>query len=321
MKLESPSRSTSFYESFSDLIFGTMAIFVLLMLVFLALVQPPATNQDTEEMLAQAEAQLEEQKEDINQLQAQLKKSEFQTNVVRKQLEEMMKAMAESENSVHSKGLELIVAFDVSGSMDNALAHLFETIKTISIVLPTIAPEYRLGMIGYAYDDNGKLPDGLQIFPIRNIFPEQKDSGRSISSINNFLTNVIRGRIAPTDRALLKAMEMSSQPKEFDGFQVIMLLGDAGPYEYGELNILEENEIQSGKAVTERVKNWASASDNRRIISYYSAERPQYNYHPVIKAGYEFFKELPKAAGQPENFIEDTGKMLAKLLEAIVKKE
>ena len=123
MKLESPSRFTSFYESFSDLIFGTMAIFVLLMLVFLALVQPPP-NQGQE---------LKEAQEQLESLQSELQKSEFEKEKAREQLEEMLKAMAESEDSIQSKGLELIVAFDVSGSMDDALGHLVETIKTISI--------------------------------------------------------------------------------------------------------------------------------------------------------------------------------------------
>ena len=54
MRLDSPSRFTSFYESFSDLVFGTMAIFVLLMLVFLALVKPSENTEELKKKLEEA---------------------------------------------------------------------------------------------------------------------------------------------------------------------------------------------------------------------------------------------------------------------------
>lgn len=80
MKLESPSRFTSFYESFSDLIFGTMAIFVLLMILFLALIKP---TENTEELKSQLEAKASENQDLSNQLEAKASKNQDLSNQIR----------------------------------------------------------------------------------------------------------------------------------------------------------------------------------------------------------------------------------------------
>ncbi len=59
MKLVTPNRGSSFYESFSDLIFGTMAILVLLMIVFLTMINQ-ADAQKREELEKQVKQMAEE---------------------------------------------------------------------------------------------------------------------------------------------------------------------------------------------------------------------------------------------------------------------
>lgn len=310
MKIDSPTRFTSFYESFSDLIFGVMAILVLLMLIFLSLVRPGDNK-----------AELEGAMEEIQQLENALRQSEAEKDAARDQLEELTKTMVEAKNSVHSKGLELIIAIDVSGSMDDALSHLIETIRTMTVVLPAISPKFRLGVIAYAKNNAELIPNGLQVFGARQIFAEHKDGGKSLKAINQFMSKLSRGVMAPVDKAIYEGIKMFSEPGRFDGYQAIMIIGDVGPYETGDGYRIEPDERIIETDVINAMKNWVSQDENRSIVSLYSAATPRSGASEKAKSSYEFFRKLAAESGQPENFSQNSGKMLGYLLNAIIKND
>lgn len=315
MKLDSPSRFTSFYESFSDLIFATMAIFVLLMVIFLSLIKPTENVDAIKQELGQAKAELAE-------VQQALQESEFEKEKAREQLEEITKALTDIESAIQSQGLELIVVVDVSGSMSDALGHLEETIRTISKVLPKVAPEFRIGVVAYAISD--KVPNGLQVFPAQQIFPEHKDGGRSLAMINSFIDKLVRGGLAPVDRAFLTALDMSEQSaSQFEGSQTIMLLGDVGPYESpnGDWTRVEQYERQAERQLLQQISRWVGDRDKRSIISLYSGKPVNNRSSGKDQASYNFFRQVAVAADQPKNFTQNPGKMLAYLLTAIVKED
>nr|WP_281722628.1 hypothetical protein [Nitrosomonas nitrosa] len=308
MKLDSPSRHTSFYESFSDLIFAVMAIFVLLMLIFLTLIKPEASQDELEGAL-----------NDLQQLQDALHKTEAERDNARKQVDELVKSTLDSQSSIHSKGLELIIAIDVTGSMDDALGHLIETIRTITVVLPAISPTFRLGVIAYAQDNSGRIPNGLQIFDVKQIFAEQKDGGRSLQAINQYMGGLSRGVIAPVDRAILEGLKMFSRPDRFDGYQALMVIGDVGPYETGDGYKVEPEEKVIEGNVLKAMKNWTAQDKDRSVVSLYSAATPGSDATEKEKMSYDFFRKLAAESGQPDNFSQNPGKMLGYLLTAIIK--
>lgn len=308
MKLDSPSRYTSFYESFSDLIFAVMAIFVLLMLVFLALIKPDASQDELEGAL-----------NNLQQLQVALNKTEAERDNARKQLDELVKSTLASQNQIHSKGLELIIAIDVTGSMDETLGHLIETIHTITGVLPAISPMFRLGVIAYAEDNSGRIPNGLQVFEIRQIFAKQKDGGRSLKAINQYMDGLSRGVFAPVDRAILQGIKMFSESGTFDGYQVLMVIGDVGPYETGDGYKVEPHEKVVEASVLKTINNWTAQDKYRSVISLYSAVTPGSDATEKVKMSYEFFRKLAAESDHPENFSQNSGKMLGYLLNAIIK--
>lgn len=310
MKIDSPTRFTSFYESFSDLIFGVMAILVLLVIIFLSLLKPEVSK-----------AELEGAMEEIQQLENALRQSETEKEAARDQLEELTKTMVEAQNSVHSKGLELIITIDVSGSMDDALSHLIETIRTMTVVLPAISPEFRLGIIAYAKDSAELIPNGLQIFRVRQIFAEHKDGGKSLKAINQFMSKLSRGVMAPVDKAIHEGIKMSSVPGRFDGYQAFMVIGDVGPYETGDGYRIESDERIIEADVINAMKDWVSQDENRSILSFYSAATPGNGASEKAKSSYEFFRKLAAEPGQPENFSQNSGKMLGYLLNAIIKND
>lgn len=317
MKLESPSRFTSFYESFSDLIFATMAIFVLLLTVFLTMIKPEMNPDDIQDKLKQAEQMVVEQSEKLAQ-------AKFERDNAREQLEELTSELAKLEESVQAQGLELVIAVDVSGSMGQALGHLVETITTISKTMPIISPDYRVGIVAYRQGPNDRSP--LQVFPLQQIHPEKKDGGKSFDRISSFLQGLEASNgSAPVGLAVEKAIDMMSSSQGYNGYQVFLLLGDVGPYE-NSLNDLwfTQAKKRQEKVITNRISSWVHASDKRRVISLFSGVVPdpswQRGYHINYQESLRFFKEVAATSGQPENFTQNPGKMLAYLLNAIVKR-
>lgn len=285
-----------------------MAIFVLLMLIFLALVKPEASQDDLKEALS-----------DLQQLQDALIKTEVERDNAREQLDELIKSTLDSQSPFHSKGLELIIAIDVTGSMDDAFGHLIETIRTITVVLPAISPTFRIGVIAYGQDNSGRIPNGLQVFEVRQIFSEQRDGGRSLKAISQYMGNLSRGVMAPVDRAILESINMFSGPGSFDGYQALMVIGDVGPYETGDGYKVEPQEKVIEANVLKAIKNWVSQDENRSVVSLYSADTPGNDATEKVKMSYDFFRKLATESGQPENFSQNTGKMLGYLLNAIIK--
>lgn len=315
MKLESPSRFTSFYESFSDLIFATMAIFVLLLTVFLTMINPEGSQDQLEQKLEQAEKMVIEQSEKLSQ-------AKFERDNAREQLEQLTSELAKHEESVQAQGLELVIAVDVSGSMGQALGHLVETITTISKTMPIISPDYRVGVVAYRDGPNDSKP--YDDFPLLQIQPERKDGGNSFNRISSFLQGLKASNgSAPIGLAVDKAIDMMSSSQEYDGYQVFLLLGDVGPYE-NNLNDMwfSQAKKRHEKEITNKIASWVQATEKRRVISMFSGTTPdpswQREYHVNYRESLRFFKEVATASGQPENFTQNPGKMLAYLLNAIV---
>ena len=316
MKLDSPSRFTSFYESFSDLIFATMAIFVLLMMVFLTLIKSSGSDGDLKQKLQQYESQIVAQSE-------KLAKAKFERDKAREQLQELTQQLTNLEESVRAQGLELVIAVDVSGSMGEALGHLVETIITIGKVLPKITPDFRVGIVAYRQGANDREP--LHIFQLQQIVTEEKDGARSYGALKGFLGNLKASNgIAPIGIAVDKAIGMLSSAAGYDGYQAFLLLGDVGPYEVSSQDMIFTPQKKKYEvAIINKISNWVNGSEKRRIISLFSGSQPDQSmhqaYHVRHRESRRFFKDVATKAGQPDNFTENPGKMLAYLLSAIVK--
>lgn len=112
MNISPPEKSNSFYESFSDLIFATMAIFVLIMIVLLVQIQP------IEESSASTEPVEEAVEEDV----------------------------------IEVKALELVIAVDGTGSMAQPLKLLENAINSVAEAIPLATAQFRIGIVLYRQD-------------------------------------------------------------------------------------------------------------------------------------------------------------------------
>jgi hypothetical protein len=302
MRLQAEPRATSFYESFSDLIFGTMAMFVLLMVILLALVG--------HEQRKSAEV--------LEQTAAELSKAEVQRQAAREQLQELTEQLASLEQAVKAQGLELSIAVDTSGSMEKVLAHLLETLTTISTVMPKVSPEFRVGIVAFRSEEPNQ--PGTQIFRMQQVFGASQDGGRSSQAVSQFVAGLkaLRG-LAPIDEAVRSAIAQTSPPGAFSGHQVLFILGDVGPYEstWNDVGSIEPHERALDAQIVRDVAQWAKASERRRVVTLFSGEITT-EYPDKTQSSREFFRRMAADAGQEANFTENPGKMLAYLLTAIV---
>lgn len=292
-----------------------MAIFVLLMMVFLALVNAPGELEELKDELQKADAKIAEQQESIE-------KEKEKLQDVEKKLEDMGSA-------VRARGLELVVAVDISSSMRKPLRQLTETLNMISKVLPKLSPEFRIGIVAYG----GRRDNPLVVFPLTKIHNLDDDQGRTLNRFQEWMKNLrISGGAVPVGAAVKASIKMLSN--DFEGYQALMLLGDVGPYEssasINDLSSVSARERAEARSTLRVVKQWVDKGKRRTTISVFTAEPPEKaphlagvrNYWPgfgrVKDESEKFFKDIVVMAGKPENFSTNPAAMLALILTSIV---
>lgn len=208
MKLDSPSRFTSFYESFSDLIFGTMAIFVLLMLVFLALIKPEGNIEQVKEALDRAESALENTQAKLQQA----KQEASEANARMEQNQELIKALK-------PQPLDLVIVLDTTYSMGEVLGDLKENLRAIIRVLQELTSELRVGFV--AYRDTGEAY-------VTKPFPLTEMNSSGYSQLAKFIGSLGHAGGGDVPEAVDKALEQAyRQPWNTQRRGFIVVIGDA----------------------------------------------------------------------------------------------
>ena len=311
MKLKSESKVVGFYESFSDLIFATMAIFVLLMIVFVVLVQESSP-------IGKAKKQLEAIKEQIEETKAETLEAEEEAKAKEAEIAKLAK-----------RNIEIVIAVDKSGSMEEELRNLAATINELAQILPKISEDVRIGVVAYRTAEDA-VRDQTSILPMYPIVDAEKDQGRSLSQLRSFLASqrAVSG-LAPTLKATKKSLSLFNQSSDFDGHQVFMLLGDVGPYEES----LRGSDVvtNAGRARADQlvasVGQWVKARKDRNIIVLFSGrdemttrENPPQRRRKH-RTSMELFKRIAVEAGQQDSYTENQSNMLTDFLVAALKRK
>ncbi len=305
MKLKSSNSPTSFYETFSDLIFATMAIFVLLMIIFVVQI-----NLDTS---------VKELLEQIEQETAELRAEEKKLADKNKQLAKLGMA----KKGVEQYNFEVVIAVDTTGSMQLELDLLADTIGLIGKILPKIGNSVKIGVVAYRRDESNR--QDIKVFPLQRILDEDTDGKRSFRKIHSFVGRLrAQPGSAPIEEAMDQALKMFSDADTFAGHQAFMLLGDVGPYEdrYRD-QIIDSKNRQQEKGMINQLKSWRSKSMHRNVLVLYSGndeiKKTSGNQNKKFVESREFFKKLAAGAGQPEGFTSNPTEMIPQLLSVIVK--
>ena len=312
MKFASTSTGDTFYESFSDLIFATMAIFVLLMTVFLAMIRPPSPNAE----------QAVEQQHQLAEALEELQRITDERDRAREQNQELVTDLYSAQSSVTATGLSLVVAVDTTGSMAEPIGHLVEALRTIIVVLPRITPDFHIGIVAYRDTGDGRP---LHVFPLTQILIPAKDAGHSLSDIESYLgTLEAANGLAPIGMAVDEAIGMFDMvPSDFGGYESFMLLGDVGPYEqnYDDLEYTPA-ERKFETPITRRIADWAGGDEKRSVITLFSGNPENAGAGSAMREKLEqsmrFFESIAVAANQPENYTRNPARILEFLLTAIV---
>ena len=305
----SSSGDDGFYEAFSDLIFAVMAIFVLLTTVFLVLAKESPE-------VKKARGALKEVTDKIEAVQAE-------RDAVAEKTEKGEATLAD----IRSEKAEIAVAVDMTGSMEQELRKLTETVNLVLQVLPRVAPEVRIGISAYRINTDGV--NESRAFPMRTVTDESKDGGKSLGELTRFLKSLSAvGGTAPVDRAVSQSISMFTPAGAFHGNQILMLLGDVGPYEF---DYQQADEMTpQGYARADRMENevahWVKAAKKRHLIVIFSGndEIADMQYGAARSRKHresrDLFKRIAVNAGQKKGYTENVGNMLALFLKAMVKK-
>lgn len=300
MKLDSGPPTTSFYESFSDLIFATLAVFVLLMIIFLVHINLETGLEEMQEKLAQAEEVLDE--------------------AVKKNAQELERTekLLKSKQSLKQYNLEIVIAVDTTGSMQLEIDQLTDTIALIGKILPRIASTVKIGVLGYRRNEADKLV--MQSFALQRIADPDSDASRSFKRLHDFVRRLrATPGSAPVELAMDNALKMFSSAETFTGHQTFMLLGDVGPYEdrYRDQKIDQKN-IQQAAAMKRQLGIWAKASLHRNVLLLFSGNdeisKTRGAQHQKFLESRKFFRELAASADQPEGYADNYSEMIPLLL-------
>ncbi len=310
MRIQEEDSSTGFYEAFSDIIFATMAIFILLMTIFLVLAQESSPARKAQKKLEEIQEQTEKTSQKI-----------VENNKKSKQLESELKNLSK-------RNVEIAIAVDKTGSMEDELYNLKHAINELSKILPKIMDNVRISVVAYRMSENDR--DVTDHFKMTQIFDSKKDGGTSLKKLTDFMSRQRhQGGSAPVLRATRKALTQFSQNAGERDHQVFMLLGDVGPYEltYKSPDTITSEGRERANQLVSTVKNWKLSKKNRNIIILFSG-RDEVNdgRHGQARQrkhylSMELFKKIAAEAGQPDAYTENQSRMLVDFLVAALKRK
>ena len=311
MKLSDDSTGAGFYEAFSDIIFATMAIFVLLMTIFLVLAQESSP-------IRQAQKKLEALQEQVTEVKEKKEEIKNESTQLESRLEELS-----------NKNVEIAIAVDKTGSMEEELYNLKNAIKQLAKILPKVMDKVSISIAAYHLDENDR--DNTAIFNMKQIYDSKKDNGASYKSLTNFLSRQRhKGGAAPVLSATNKVLAQFNSTANERDHQVFMLLGDVGPYEItaNSPDVITPRGEQRAASLVSNIKQWVRAKKNRNIIllfsgrdeinGKYDSTSARRNKH---KKSMNLFKQIASESGQPKAYTENQSRMLVDFLVAALKRK
>lgn len=304
MNLNKQQSNTSFYETFSDLIFATMAIFVLLMMIFIVQINLKIG-------LEEALLEIQKNQKIITEKELLLKKEK-----------ELVKQLKNHQKSFESYNFEIVIAVDITGSMQLELNQLSKTIELIGKILPEISQSAKIGIIAYRKDQNNR--DVSRIFPMQTIRPKKHDKGKSYKKLLYFTKGLTaKPGSAPFEKTINKAISFFSNTNNFTGHQTLIILGDVGPYEdyYQDQKISPKN-LQQEKHIISSITNWKEKSLNRNLLLLYSGrdeiKKTSGEQLKKYKQSQAFFQKIAKHLNSPTSYSEKVTDMLPIVLKTIL---
>lgn len=315
-----------FSMSALDLFASAMGAFMFLAIISLPFFPNTGSSEESIEIAKQKtkelEAELEEHKKDLESTQKELQKAN----------NDLAKAKSELEEGITKLPIELVITIDNSGSMAVPIDRLKDAIKRLTLELPKVSEELRIGIVSYGGDgDFNKIE--MQVI---------NDSTRK-----QFISQVEAITLASGDtdvpEAVNEAMTMFSLPNK-KVRKAFVLIGDVGPYEMigtRNFNLYDISQsranrlIRNGQDVTvdkryesqvfDSVNNFVASNKLRSVMAMYTGNatrRGDSSYQIIALTrnnSTEFFKRIAELGGDENgHYSEEPSDMLSMLLIAVL---
>jgi hypothetical protein len=258
--------SESFYIVFSDLLFCTMLIFLMLFVMILAMVRP-------------------------------IEPQEPQPPVQ------------------ESPAVELVVAIDISGSMQEPYDEMKRALLDLGRNFPRIVDNFSIGIVAYRLDH----PNGGLVFPLTEM------NSRSVRDLQVWLDRVSpsNGAVDPAQGLDLAVQQFSTPASGEKTIRSLVIIGDVGPFEYP--NFLEwdvaSSSAQSRVARALQItREFSDSSETHQVLSMYTYDPARYE-EPHRPYSEQFFCQIGEAAGTQGLYTKTRGSMMWILLESFLPQE
>lgn len=335
MKLQSSRHSTSFYEAFSDLIFGTMAIFVLLMLVFMILVSSARETEDNRQSVDELEEKIKKLEDEVQQAQQESNEAK-----------DKQKAAEQAASDLKPKPVDLVIAVDGTSSMGATLGSIQRNIESAAEIAARLSPRFRLGIIVYRDQRN------THVFPLTEIKPTVKGApSDGLKQLRKFLNDRVlevwqtqggrgeTGGVVVGESRMVTRMEplraladveygiktglgmLAGQ--QHDQRKVLIVAGDVGPWEIVNENRYDDAaDIDSHARVIRMAQQFGLESEQNRILSIYTGSANAADTQTFPQQAARFFKEFAAALNEKQGqYSEDAWQIASLAVEAAVAKE
>ena len=318
MKLRSREVNV-FSMSALDLFASAMGAFMFLAIIALPFF--PNTGDSTESVA--------EIKKELKDLQADNDKTKKDLDAAQEELEQAQQELAEG---ISKYPIELVITIDISGSMAVPLQRLKEAIARLTVEIPKVTKEFRIGVV--AYGGEGRYTTISMI----------KVNGSTRDQFNRQV-NALALIPGSTDvpEAVDQAMSMYSSPND-KVRKAYVLIGDVGPYEmigsrefdiYNMSNAQAERLINSGREtqvnksyeaqIYKQVEDFSRTNKLQSVMAMYTGNATRQgdaSYLTIAltkKSSTAFFKKISELGGEDTgHYSEDPSEMLSMLLLAVL---
>lgn len=287
-----------------------MAIFVLLMTIFIALINEQSPVRQAKKQIAELEQHIQDLRRDDAEIQQNMANVQAQVSDMEK------------------RDVEIFIIVDRSGSMEQELYNLKNAVQRLALILPKVTDSLRIGVASYWADTDTNTAD-IRTFPLQLIYSPVEDNGRSYNQLKRFMDaqNHESGH-APILKATNLALQQFSSAANYSGHQVFMILGDVGPYEEQRDDLtISSAGVARAEQLTAKVSQWIQARENRNLIALFSGRDEIGNAarssldKQKYRTSQQLFKNIASSAGQPDAYTENQNTMLTDFIVAALKRK
>lgn len=336
------SSHSGFYESFSDVIFATMAIFILLMTVFMVVIKtgqsaqtvtasnssPPRTAIANQQALAlrdrfEQELELAERRQAAgarrDELQAMVAGLEEQLQATQAQVQAEQASAIDAQRSINTVSIkerivEIVVVLDASNSMRDEIRELRRVVGRMAQLFPYVTKEFRLGIIAHAHARNASR---MELFPLSTIQRSDVDGGASYQRVANWLGAIRpRGGATRVLEASELAVGMLGRPRT-DNHQIVMVIGDVGPTETDRNRAPHPLSRQRISSMKQSLTRFASSHQDRKVIMHFTGLDSLYGFDALKhRQAQQLYRDIASSSGQSGTYSENPTSMFVDFLVA-----